>query len=99
MSYQAKMQTLKRTFRTSNLMTHFTKVDNVCSICNNHFLPGQIVYDKAENRIRCNECDFEMLYGTKIYPGEKPHYTPYPPKEEPKKSTKESDPCIKVTLK
>jgi hypothetical protein len=45
-----------------------------------------------------------MLYGTKIYPGEKPHYTPYLPKEEPKKldpkkSTKESDPCIKVTLK
>ena len=99
MSYWAKMQTLKRTFRTSNLMTHFTKVDSVCSICNNHFLPGQIVYDKAENRIRCNECDFEMLYGTKIYPGEKPHYTPYLPKEEPKKSTKESDPCIKVTLK
>jgi len=98
------MQTLKRTFRTSNLMTHFTKVDNVCSICNNHFLPGQIVFDKAENRIRCNECDFEMLYGTKIYPGEKPHYTPYPPmeepkKSEPKKSTKESDPCIKVALK
>lgn len=79
------MQTLKRTFRTSNLMIRSTKVDGVCSICNNHFLPGQIVYDKAENRIRCKECDFEMLYGTKIYPGEKPSYTPYPPKEPLKK--------------
>lgn len=76
------MQTLKRTFRTSNLMIRSTKVDGVCNICKNDYLPGQIVFDKAQNRLRCNECDFEMLYGTKIYPGEKPHYTPFPPKEQ-----------------
>jgi hypothetical protein len=63
-------------------MIRSTKVDGVCNICKNDYLPGQIVFDKAQNRLRCNECDFEMLYGTKIYPGEKPHYTPFPPKEQ-----------------
>jgi hypothetical protein len=77
------MQTLMRTFRTSNLGNRIARTGTVCKICFNEFLPGQIVFDKVQNRIRCNECDFEMLYGTKIYPGEKPSYTPYPPKDEP----------------
>ena len=81
------MQTLKRAFRTSNSM--------ICNICKNDYLPGQIVFDKAQNRLRCNECDFEMLYGTKIYPGEKPHYTPFPPKEEPKWEKKGQKPQLK----
>jgi len=85
------MQTLKRTFRTSNLMIRSTKVDGFCSICKNEYLPGQIVFDKVENRIQCNECNFEMLFGTKIYPGEKPHYTPFPPSEDSQKVAKKKD--------
>ena len=81
------MQTLKRAFRTSNSM--------ICNICKNDYLPGQIVFDKVQNLLRCNECDFEMLYGTKIYPGEKPHYTPFPPNEEPKREKKGQKPQLK----
>jgi hypothetical protein len=32
-----------------------------------------------------------MLFGTKIYPGEKPHYTPFPPSEDSQKVAKKKD--------
>ena len=69
-----KMMRLARAFRTSN--------SQICNVCKNDYLPGQIVINKTENTIRCIECNWEALYMTKIYPGEKPKYTPYPPKHE-----------------
>ena len=65
---------LARAFRTSN--------SQICNICKNNYLPGQIILDKNENVIRCVECEWEATYMTKIYPGEKPAYTPYPPRDE-----------------
>jgi hypothetical protein len=63
---------LARTFKTSN--------PQICRICKNDYLPGQIIFDRKENKISCIECDFESIYYTKIYPGEKSpnFYTPYP---------------------
>ena len=68
------MMRLARAFRTSN--------SQICNICKNNYLPGQIILDKNENVIRCVECEWEATYMTKIYPGEKPAYTPYPPRDE-----------------
>jgi hypothetical protein len=68
------MMRLARTFRTSN--------SQICNICKNNYLPGQIILDKNENVIRCVECEWEATYMTKIYPGEKPAYTPHPPRNE-----------------
>jgi len=68
-----KMMRLARAFRSSN--------SQVCNICKNNYLPGQIILDKQENIIRCVECEWEATYMTKIYPGEKPAYTPHPPKD------------------
>ena len=67
------MMRLARAFRTSN--------SQICNICKNNYLPGQIVINRNENTILCVECEWEATYMTKIYPGEKPVYTPYPPKE------------------
>jgi hypothetical protein len=67
-----KMMRIARSFRTSN--------SQICNICKNNYLPGQIILDKQENIIRCVECEWEATYMTKIYPGEKPAYTPHPPK-------------------
>jgi hypothetical protein len=52
----------------------------ICGICKNDYVPGQIIFDRKENKISCIECDFESIYYTKIYPGEKSpnFYTPYP---------------------
>jgi len=69
-----KMIRLQRAFRTSN--------SQICNICKNNYLPGQIILDKWENIIRCVECEWEATYMTKIYPGEKPAYTPHPPRDE-----------------
>ena len=69
-----KLMRLARAFRTSNAQ--------ICNICKNNYLPGQIVLNKIENTIRCVECEWEATYMTKIYPGEKPTYTPHPPRDE-----------------
>jgi len=67
------MMRLARAFRSSN--------SQICSLCKNDYLPGQIIINRKENTIRCVECEWEATYMTKIYPGEKPKYTPFPPKE------------------
>jgi hypothetical protein len=69
-----KMMRLQRAFRTSN--------SQICRVCKNDYLPGQIVINRNENTIRCVECEWEATYMTKIYPGEKPAYTPHPPRDE-----------------
>jgi hypothetical protein len=69
-----KMMRLARAFRTSN--------SQICNICKNDYLPGQIFLDRENNILRCVECEWEATYMTKIYPGEKPAYTPHPPKHE-----------------
>ena len=76
MFFAGKMMLLSRAFRTSN--------SQICNVCKNNYLPGQIVLDKVENIIRCVECEWEATYMTKIYPGEKPKYTPFPPRNEGK---------------
>ena len=68
------MMRLQRAFRTSN--------SQICRVCKNDYLPGQIVINRNENTIRCVECEWEATYMTKIYPGEKPAYTPHPPRDE-----------------
>ena len=86
-----KMMRLARAFRTSN--------SQICNICKNDYLPGQIFLDRENNILRCVECEWEATYMTKIYPGEKPKYTPYPPKEPyPKyEGTKHEGPLSKDT--
>ena len=69
-----KMMRLARALRTSN--------SQICNICKNDYLPGQIILDRENNILRCVECEWEATYMTKIYPGEKPAYTPHPPKHE-----------------
>ena len=69
-----KMMRLARAFRTSN--------SQICNICKNDYLPGQIFLDRENNILRCVECEWEATYMTKIYPGEKPAYTPHPPKHD-----------------
>lgn len=72
-----------RTFKTSN--------PQICGICKNDYLPGQIIFDRKENKISCIECDFESIYYTKIYPGEKSpnFYTPYPYDDKNDKDNKD----------
>ena len=69
-----KMMRLARALRTGNCQ--------ICNICKNDYLPGQIILDRENNILRCVECEWEATYMTKIYPGEKPAYTPHPPKHE-----------------
>jgi hypothetical protein len=71
-----KMMKMIRTFRTSNSIRP-TK-GQICNICKNNYLPGQIVLNRKENILYCVECEWEAIYMTKIYPDKKPDYTPYP---------------------
>ena len=76
MVFAAKMMKMIRTFRTSNSIG--PSMGQICSICKNNYLPGQIVINRKENTLHCVECEWEALYMTKIYPDKKPEYTPYP---------------------
>ena len=64
-----------RTFRTSNSIG--PSMGQICSICKNNYLPGQIVINRKENTLHCVECEWEAIYMTKIYPNKKPEYMPY----------------------
>jgi hypothetical protein len=78
-----------------NLMRLFSRYKSsnpqICGICKNDYLPGQIIFDRKENKISCIECDFESIYYTKIYPGEKSpnFYTPYPYDDKDNKDDKD----------
>ena len=76
--FKMNLMRIMRTFKTSN--------PQICGICKNDYLPGQIIFDRKENKISCLECDFESIYYTKIYPGEKSpnFYTPYPSSDDGK---------------
>lgn len=71
-----KMMKMIRTFRTSNSIG--PSMGQICNICKNNYLPGQIVINRKENTLYCVECEWEAIYMTKIYPDKKPDYTPYP---------------------
>ena len=76
MVFATKMMKMIRTFRTSNSIG--PSLGQICSICKNNYLPGQIIINRKENTLHCVECEWEALYMTKIYPDKKPEYTPYP---------------------
>jgi hypothetical protein len=76
MAFATKMMKMIRTFRTSNSIG--PSMGQICSICKNNYLPGQIVINRKENTLHCVECEWEAIYMTKIYPNKKPEYTPYP---------------------
>jgi hypothetical protein len=83
MLVSAKMNMMRRAFRMSN--------PQICGICKNDYLPGQIIFDRTINKISCIECDFESTFYTKIYPGQKSpnFYTPFPSKEDDQDEEKE----------
>jgi hypothetical protein len=63
-----KMMRFARNFRTGN--------SQICNLCKNDYLPGQLVINRSKNVIQCTECEWEATYTTKVYPGEK-SYTSY----------------------
>ena len=78
MFVRAAKMNMMRTFRTSNLKIGPTISGQICNICKNNYLPGQIILNRKDNTLHCVECEWESLYMTKIYPDKKPEYTPYP---------------------
>ena len=77
------MNFMRRAFRTSN--------SQICGICKNNYLPGQIIFSRQDNKISCIECDFVSTFYTKIYPGEKSpnFYTPFPSKDDDRDEEKD----------
>ena len=78
MVFLTKMMKMIRAFRTSNSIG--PSLGQICTICKNNYLPGQIIINRKENTLHCVECEWEAIYMTKIYPNsnKNPEYTPYP---------------------